>query len=104
MIEARRRYGRELNEVVMSKMNNDEKHRQTTLDSDKKDVATKYAAFEKDMRDNHEKKKHMQKSYGATWMKAKGEKEDALAWQQTVGKAQDAEIIAGDVQRKLRKE
>jgi len=43
----------------MSKMNNDEKHRQTTLDSDKKDVATKYAAFEKDMRDNHEKKKHM---------------------------------------------
>jgi len=80
VIEARRRYGRELNEVVMSKMNNDEKHRQTTLDSDKKDVATKYAAFEKDMRDNHEKKKHMQKSYGATWMKAKGEKEDALAW------------------------
>ena len=61
-------------------MNCDEATRRKTLDHDKKDVQSKYAAYENEMKSDHDKKKLMQKTYGATWMKAKGEKEDALNW------------------------
>ncbi len=51
-----------------------------------------------------EKKKTIMTKYHKAWANARAEKDAQVIWEKTVGKKRDAEMIAGDVQAKLRKE